>query len=91
MKPNYYEIVFLQGEEAEEVLAMIGDDGPRAAIDYLAQWDQGGESEHCLSESVDPPWGSGDSLHRSGHYILSWSHRLSYAGLTRRRRGVLSR
>jgi hypothetical protein len=76
----YHSIVFMQGDEAAEVLPIIEHQGEQAAIDFLSQWDFGGESEH----SPEPaPWGADDRLYRSGPYILSYSLRLGYVGLCR--------
>jgi hypothetical protein len=43
---KYYEIVFMQGEEAEEPLKILEDKGESAAIEYLKDWDYGKENEH---------------------------------------------
>ena len=38
---KFQEIVFIQGEEAEEPLNLLDNEGESAALQYLAQWDYG--------------------------------------------------
>lgn len=79
--PMYYEIVFLQGDEARETLAILDNEGENAAISHLAQWDFGGKSEHS---PTGKPWGTSDHVVRDGDYFLSYNLRLGYIGLCRR-------
>jgi hypothetical protein len=77
---TYFQIISMQGHQASEVLPIIENQGEQAAIDFLSQWDFGGESEH----SPEPaPWGSEDRLYRSGDYVLSYNLPLGYVGLCR--------
>jgi hypothetical protein len=90
MNYNYYNIVFIQNDfEAEEPFQILNEKGEDALIEYLKQWDFGGESEHCMNGSVDKPWGSSDSIYRKGFYILSYNEQLGYVALTRKRKGVI--
>lgn len=89
MKPNYFNIVFRQGDDAIEPFEILNEEGAQAAIEYLSMWDFGGESENCISESIDKPWGTGDKIYKSGCYILSYNTGLGYIGLTRKRKGVI--
>lgn len=41
---RWISVIFLQGEEADELLDLIGHSGPAAAIEYLQQWDFGDET-----------------------------------------------
>jgi hypothetical protein len=41
---RWISVIFLQGEEADELLDWIGHNGPSAAIEYLQQWDFGDET-----------------------------------------------
>lgn len=77
----YYEIVFLQGDEAREALELLDREGETAAMNHLAQWDFGGESEHS---PAGKPWGSSDHVVRDGDYFMSYNLRLGYIGLCRR-------
>jgi hypothetical protein len=78
---KYYEIVFLQGENAEEPLKILDDKGEDAAIKYLEQWDYGSEMEHTPEEQ---PWGDGDETFEKDDYVMSWNSRLGYIGLVRK-------
>jgi len=85
MSFNYFTIVFLQNDsETKEPFEILSEQGEQAVIDYLSQWDFGGESEHCLSGSADKPWGSSDSVYWQDPYILSYNESLGYIGLTRK-------
>lgn len=81
---KYCSIVFMQGEEADEAMSILDEQGELAAIEHLKQWDFGGESEHMLSITDAPPWGLSDRLFKDGNgYVLSWQPRLPYISLTR--------
>lgn len=41
---RWISVVFLQGDEADELLDLIDHSGPAAAIEYLQQWDFGDET-----------------------------------------------
>jgi hypothetical protein len=77
---TYFEIIFLQGDAAREPLALLDEQGEGAAIDHLARWDFGHESEHSPSFK---PWGVCDNVYRQGEYVLSYNTRLEYIGLCR--------
>ena len=82
---KYYTIVFCQNDfDTKEPFEILNQQGEDATIEYLAQWDFGGESEHCLSESIDKPWGLSDTIYSKGDYILSYNEPLGYIGLTRK-------
>jgi hypothetical protein len=77
---TYFSMVFLQGDEAAEVLPILEHEGELAAIEFLSQWDFGRESEH---RPPPAPWGSADRLCRSGPYLLTYNLRLGSVGLCR--------
>ena len=85
MPKQYCNIVFVQNiEEEPEIQAFFaGDKTAAELVDYLAQWDNGGESEHCLSLTTDAPWGTADDVETIGDYILTTNSYLRYAGLVR--------
>ena len=86
MNYNYFTIVFLQNDsDTEEPFKILNEQGEQSVIDYLSQWDYGSELEHCMSGSVEKPWGTSDSVYREGLYILSYNEPLGYIGLTRKR------
>lgn len=76
---RYERVVFFQiGDEADEILNIIDDDGPEAAIEYAAQWHYPGEHE----TAAEMGHGSADNVfHSDDGYILSWNTGLGYAGL----------
>lgn len=78
---KYYEIVFLQGDEAEEPLKILRDDGEKAALKYLTDWDYGKEMEHS---PVEQPWGDDDDIYEDEDYVMSYNQKLGYIGLVRR-------
>lgn len=77
---RYEQIVFFQGREADEPLAILDERGPEAAIAHLAQYDEG---KHPVSED---PSGAADkqfvSIEQPG-YVLSYNLELNYVGLAR--------
>jgi hypothetical protein len=94
MATRYANIVFMQDDDADYVLdrlCRVHDwviaDGPtqetiEAAIDYLAQWDYGTESEHDLRDEIGA--GTSDDIFEHGDYVLTWHLGLGYVGLMRK-------
>lgn len=85
---EYHDIVFMQGDDATEPLQILDERGEDAAMEYLAQWDYGGENEH--SPSTSKPWGSSDhvvqtELGNGDIYYLTYNTRYGYIGLVRGR------
>lgn len=73
-------IVFMQGSDADEPLRILDESGPEAAIDYLAEWDNGDGGDMA----DEPSAGSADDVYQSDNgYILSWNTGLGYIGLER--------
>ena len=77
---TYQSIVFAQGDDAGEPLGLLDERGVAAAVEYLAQWDQGDGSEEPQKESSA---GTSDYQERCGAYLLTWNNRLGYIGLER--------
>jgi hypothetical protein len=77
MRTRYARIIFAQGDDAIEPLAIYDDEGADAAIDYLAQWDCG---EYC-DLSRDSSAGASDSQVTIGAYVLTVNESLGYIGL----------
>ena len=63
---KFQEIVFIQGEEAEEPLNILDSEGESAALQYLAQWDYG-ENDGEIYDEI--PAGSVDSTYREDDYM----------------------
>jgi hypothetical protein len=92
---EYHTIVYLQGQEATELIDKIEhggftlvDDDPeyKEVLNHLAQWDYGPENEHSPTDS--PPWGSHDYNHTipacdDWQYTIAWNSSLDYISLTR--------
>ena len=75
---RYERVIFAQGDDAEEPLEIVREEGPEAAIEYLAQWHNPGEHEtgDTLSHGTD------DNVFRTDDgYILSWFPAMDYIGL----------
>ena len=63
---RWVSVVFLQGEEADQVLDVIDRDGTAAAIEHLKGWDYGEETTQAALENGyvydDPPTGALDRV-----------------------------
>ncbi|MDJ0324179.1 hypothetical protein QMG61_10425 [Cryobacterium sp. PH31-AA6] len=87
---RWISVTFLQGDEAEEVLAMIDRDGVTAAIEHLRHWDYGEETTDAALENgyvYDRiPAGSTDRTIESdgSTYALTYSTTFGYVSLLRR-------
>lgn len=79
MTTTYQRIVFMQGEEADEPLRILDEQGEEAAIEFLAQWDmEPGE------EFSEPASGDSDDVYETDDgFRLSYNTRLGYIGLER--------
>lgn len=74
---RYEDIVFMQGEEANEAMDILQNDGPDACVEYLKQWHYPGESQG----SNELKHGSSDKTYEKDGYIMSWNPYLPYIGL----------
>ena len=87
---RWINVVFLQDDDANEVLAMIDRDGEDAAIEYLQQWDFGDETTDAalvngyVYDRI--PVGSADRTieNPDSPYALTYSERYGYVSLLRR-------
>lgn len=84
---RWVSVVFLQGEEADEVLDMIDRDGVDAAMTHLKNWDYGEETTDAAMENGHvydlPPVGMFDREVRDGDYQMTYSHSFGHVGLYR--------
>lgn len=91
---SWVTIVFMQGEEADEVLAMLYEiddfvwSGPyeesiARTVKHLKQWDYGEESEVYTLHTTEP-WGTHDQTVEHDGYVLAWSIYLPHISLNRR-------
>jgi len=81
---QYEQIVFCQGDDAVEPLAILDEEGTIAAINHLAEWYNPGEHEVRKESSA----GNGDYIgivdDPDCRWILNYSLRYGYIGLQRR-------
>ena len=74
---QWVNIVFLQGEEADQVMDLISRDGPAAGIEHLKQWDYGEETTDAALENGyvydTPPVSDLDRAVTDGDYALTYN------------------
>jgi len=84
---RWVSVVFLQGQDADEVLAIIDRDGADAAISHLAGFDMGEETTQAalvngyVYEQI--PTGALDRTITDGEYALTYNHDLGHVSLLR--------
>jgi hypothetical protein len=88
MPSRWVSVVFLQGEEADRPLHILGELGHVDAVDFLAQWDYGDETTQAALENgyvYDKPGeGTNDRVALSGDYALVVNPHIGYVSLLRR-------
>ena len=81
-------MVFLQGEEADRPLRILGRLGHVDAVDFLAQWDYGDETTQAALENGyvydEPGEGTNDRVALSSDYALVVNPHVGYVSLLRR-------
>lgn len=85
---RWINVVFLQGDEADQVLNVIGRDAPDAAIEHMAQWDHGDETTNAALENGyvyddQPPASGTDRTVAAAVYAMTYNHALGHVGLYR--------
>lgn len=84
---RWVSVVFLQGNEADQVLDIIDRDGADAAIEHLAGYDFGEETTQAALENGyvydQPPIGALDRTATSDVYTLTYSPFLGHVSLLR--------
>lgn len=88
---RYLDVVFQQGDDAAETLAVLDDCGEHAALDYLTEWDSGVETElradltgQVHSDLTPCP---GERTYSHGDYVMTYNLSRGYVGLYRIIRG----
>ncbi|MEK0218607.1 hypothetical protein WM014_07290 [Bifidobacterium mongoliense] len=80
-------VVFLQGREADEALDIIQTDGVDAAVEHLARWDYGAETDSAAIINRDVhdaiPAGVLDRTAESGQYTLTYNPFMGHVALHR--------
>ena len=74
---KYEDVVFLQGDEAEETMNILDELGEDAALAHLIQWHNPGE--HMGSNELSH--GPSDNTYEKDGYIMSWNTHIPYIGL----------
>ncbi len=84
---RWVSIVFLQGQDADEVLAIIDRDGTDAAIAHLSGYDFGDETTQTALENGyvydQIPTGALDRIAAREDYTLTYNHDLGHVSLLR--------
>lgn len=84
---RWISVCFLQGDDADELLQMIDDEGTDAALAYLKNWDYGDETTQAALENgyvYDlPPSGPLEQEVRSDNYDMTFSHSFRHVRLYR--------
>lgn len=76
---------------------LMGPTDPKAALEYLQQWDYGDPTEPYAPPTLDPndpryyPWGTYDETYETDEYVMAWSTGLSHATLYRKVEGCTLR
>lgn len=74
---RYEDVVFLQGDEANEALEILDTLGRDAALNHLQQWHDPGNGMGSNKESHV----ASDKVYKKGGYIMSWNPHIGYIGL----------
>lgn len=92
---RWISVVFLQDEDASELLAMIDRDGEAAAVEYLQQWDFGDETTDAalvngyVYDRI-PVGSTGRTIEDpDSPYALTYSEQYGYVSLLRRYKASL--
>lgn len=84
---RWVSVVFLQGQDADEVLAIIDRDGTDAAIAHLSGYDFGDETTQAAFENgyvyEQIPTGALDRIAAGEDYTLTYNHDLGHVSLLR--------
>ncbi|GAA2974522.1 hypothetical protein JOD63_000367 [Microbacterium terrae] len=87
---RWISVVFLQGDDADEVLDLIELEGSAAAITHLSAWDDGDETTDAALVNGyvydEVPWTTTDRVElddRAG-YALTYNRPFGYVSLLRR-------
>lgn len=85
---RWVSVVFLQGDEADRPLRILGELGYVDAVDYLDQWDYEDETTQAALENGylydEPGAGTNDQVMISGDYALVVNPHVGYVSLLRR-------
>jgi hypothetical protein len=74
---EYEDVIFLQGDQADEFFEILDSKGKDAAMEYLKNWHYPGEHD----TRKESPAGRSDEEYEKGGYLMHWNKDLHYAGL----------
>ncbi|MDZ5079020.1 hypothetical protein [Nesterenkonia sp. HG001] len=84
---RWISVVFLQGEEADDVLELIDRDGPDAGIEHLTGFDYGAETTDAALENGyvydEPSTGALDRVVTEGDFALTYNPAMGHVSLLR--------
>ena len=84
---RWINVVFLQGEDADEVLDLIDRDGTAAGVEHLKGWDYGEETTQAALENGyvydEPPTGALDKVATRDVYTLTYNPFAGHVSLLR--------
>jgi hypothetical protein len=76
---KWQNLIFLQGEEAEEALSILDEYGEEEALKYLLEMADGGGE---IYDST--PWGTSDNTYSSGGVVMTYNPTIGYIGISKR-------
>src|SRR5699024_4043396 len=84
---RWISVVFLQGEEADDVLELIDRDGPDAGIEHLTGFDYGAETTDAALDNGyvydEPSTGALDRVVTEGDFALTYNPAMGHVSLLR--------
>ena len=87
MNRTWISVVFLQGDDADEVLDLIDTHGTQTAVEYLSNWDYGEETTSAAIANQSTydaiPAGTLDKVAEHGIYTLTYNPFMGHVGLFR--------
>ena len=87
MDQKWVSVVFLQDDEADKVLDLVGTHGVEAAVEHLSSWDYGEETTGAAianDEVYDAiPTGALDRTAEHGNYLLFYNPFMGHVALYR--------
>ena len=84
---KFLDVVFMQGDDATEVIDLIEEIGEHAALEHLTEWDFGVETEfraHVAGQIYDElTKHPGDWTYSHGEHVMTYNTRRGYVALYR--------
>jgi len=77
------EIVFMQGDDANEALGILNEIGCEALFKHLLQWDNNDSPTEHINDLYEKV-GTSDSIRYFDDYILTYNSKYGYCGLIKK-------